>query len=255
MFVKKKLLVKTVFDKAKKELKKNSKNSISEYLNSLFDEKFGYSKHERTFARYYKNLVQDGIDYGIDPITLDNLSWYIGYKDYEDFCDNYKIEKDKGETKIELKIDQDEDSLSEKLSKIIINITNTPVFNVPQLAKNGMGIGAMIFTLMFGLAYGNGSLFGENKYMYWNGEKYIGTDSAYVNPTVEIVAMDKNVFNNFKKNMRPDTLTVENAMGKAWYSKYNNKVEFFTMDGVNPENGKELKKVTKHMVDFYAGIR
>lgn len=257
MFDKKKLLIKKAYEKAKNELNRTkcSDVSILTYLTFELEGKFDSCKDVRTFVRYHKRLVKENKDYDIDEITLDQLSWYVGYDNFGDFCKNTLIEKDTGETKIELKIDQDEDSLSEKLSKIIINITNTPVFNVPQLAKNGMGVGAMIFTLMFGLAYGNGSLFGENKYMYWNGEKYIGTDSAYVNPTVEIVAMDKNVFNNFKKNMRPDTLTVENAMGKAWYSKYNNKVEFFTMDGVNPENGKELKKVTKHMVDFYAGIK
>ncbi|MBT2621364.1 hypothetical protein [Chryseobacterium sp. ISL-6] len=255
MYEKKKLLLKKAYEKAKKELNRTkcSDVSILTYLTFELEGKFGSSKDVRTFVRYHKRLIKDNRDYDIDEITLDQLSWYVGYNNFEDFCTNVLIEKDKGETKIELKIDQDEDSLSEKLSKIIINITNTPIFNVPQLAKNGMGIGAMILTLVAGLAYGGG--LGENKYMYWNGERYVGTDSTYVSPKFDVVAMDKNVYKNFKKITRPDTLTVENAIGKAWYSKYNNKVEFFTMDGINPENGKELRKVSEHMVDFYAGVK
>lgn len=256
MFDKKKLLLKKAYEKAKKELNRAnaSNDSILNYLVLKLEEKFDSVKDIRTFVRYHKRLIRENSDYEIDEITLDQLSWYVGYDNFEKFCENAIIEKDTGETKIEVKIDQDEDSLSERLSKIIINITNQPIFNVPQLAKNGMGIGAMILTLAFGLAYQGGGL-GEDKYMYWNGEKYVGTSNAYVGPNSEIVAMDKNIFTHFKKITRPDTLTVDNAVGKAWYSKHNNKVEFFTMDGKNPENGKELKRVSPHMVDFYAGIK
>lgn len=255
MFDKKKLLLKKAYEKAKKELNRinSSNDSVLNYLVLELEEKFGSVKDVRTFVRYHKRLLKENKDYEIDEITLDQLSWYVGYDNFEAFCKNAVIEKDTGETKIELKIDQDEDSLSERLSKIIINITNQPIFNVPQLAKNGMGIGAMVLTLAFGFAY-QGGVLSENKYMYWNGEEYVGTSSSYVNPNFEVVAMDKNLFTHFKKITRPDTLTVENAIGRAWYSKYNNKVDFFTMDGKNPENGKELKRVSVHMVDFYAGV-
>ncbi|SHH11604.1 hypothetical protein SAMN05421866_2184 [Chryseobacterium oranimense] len=256
MFDKKKLLLKKAYEKAKQKLNRiySSNVSVLTYLALELEEKFGSVKDVRTFVRYHKRLIKENKDYEIDEITLDQLSWYVGYENFEKFCENATIEKNTGETKIELKIDQDEDSISERLSRIIINITNQPIFNVPQLAKNGMGIGVMVLTLAFGLAYQGGG-WGEDKYMYWNGEEYVGTSDANANPNSEVVAMDKNIFNHFKKITRPDTLTVENAVGKAWYSKYNNKVEFFTMDGKNPENGKELKRVSEHMVDFYAGIK
>lgn len=256
MFEKRKLLLKIVFDKAKKELNKSSKNAISEYLNSLFDEKFGFSRHERTFVRYYKGLVENNTDYGIDQITLDNLSWYVGYKNFEDFCENYKIVKEDGATNIELKIGNDENSLSEKLSKIIINITNTPVFNVPQLAKNGVGVGAMIFILMAGFAYGGGGIppTSENKYMYWKDDKYVATDSSYIDSGIKVIAMDKNLLLHFRKITRPDTLTIENSEGKVWYNKSNNHVEFFTSPGIHPENGKALKDVSETIINNHAGL-
>ncbi len=37
----------------------------------------------------------------------------------------------------------------------------------------------------------------------------------------------------------------------VWYSKKNNEVTFFNMDGENPENGAELRKVTPHIIEKY----
>jgi hypothetical protein len=256
MYNKKKMLLKKAYEKAKKELNRINSSDVSvlTYLALELEGKFGYSKDVRTYVRYHKRLLKENKDYDIDEITLDQLSWYVGYVNFEDFSKNTVIEKETGDTRIELKIDQDEDSLSEKLSKIIINITNQPIFNMPQLAKNGMGIGAMVLTLVFGLVYGNGGkLFGENKYMYWKDDKYVGTDSAYVNSGIEVIAMNKSVLLHLRKINRPDTLTIENSEGKVWYDKSNNHVEFFTSPGIHPENGKALKDITKTIIDHHAG--
>lgn len=53
--------------------------------------------------------------------------------------------------------------------------------------------------------------------------------------------------------MRKDTLTDLNAAGKTWYSKYNNEVEFFTADGVDPDTGRELRRSTSWIIFKYAG--
>jgi len=37
----------------------------------------------------------------------------------------------------------------------------------------------------------------------------------------------------------------------AWHSKKNNIIQFFNMDGENPENGAEIKKVSKHIIATY----
>ncbi|KFF74067.1 hypothetical protein HX13_16450 [Chryseobacterium sp. P1-3] len=89
--------------------------------------------------------------------------------------------------------------------------------------------------------------------MYWNGERYIGTDSSYIRPGIDIVAMDAHKLLHFRKIMRKDTLTELNALGKTWYSKYNNEVEFFTDDGVDPDNGRELRKTSPVIIFKYAG--
>lgn len=252
MFEKKKLLIKMVFEKAEKELGKTSKNSVSEYLNTLFDEKFGSSKHERTFSRYYKSLVTENTDYGIDPITLDHLSWFLNFKHFSDFCKNYNIVKEKGDTRIEFKIDDDENSLAERISKIIINITNTPVYNIPQIAKNGMGVGAMMIVLAGGLTYG-GKISLKSECMFWDGKEYKVASCSDVNPNHQLLPVNDVKLKYFKKITRPDTLTIKNGLGNAWYSKCKNRVEFFTMDGINPDNGKSLREASEHMILKYAG--
>lgn len=253
MFEKRKMLIKAAYETAKKELEfeKDVYSTIFDFLSQKLEDKFGSSKDGRTFVRYYKRLVKEKIDYDIDDITLDQLSWYVGYDNFNDFSENYTIKKDHGETQIELKIGNDEDSLSEKLSKIIINITNTPVFNVPQIAKNGVGVGVLILTLVAGMAYKG--MFKKNECMYWDGNQYKVTSCDDKNPRHMLLPIDTVRLKYFKKITRPDTLTLENAFGNSWYSKSNNVVEFFTMDGVNPDNGKYLENASKHMLTKYAG--
>jgi hypothetical protein len=53
--------------------------------------------------------------------------------------------------------------------------------------------------------------------------------------------------------MRKDTLTNQNALGRTWYSKYYNEGEFFTDDGIDPDNGRELRKSTSLIIYKYAG--
>ncbi|WP_312078869.1 hypothetical protein [Chryseobacterium sp.] len=90
-------------------------------------------------------------------------------------------------------------------------------------------------------------------HMYWNGNQYILTTIHDQDPSHDVIPAKSVLVNYFKKITRTDTLTIQNAVGKTWYSKHQNKVEFFTMDGVNPENGKELHPSTEHMIEKYAG--
>ena len=69
-----------------------------------------------------------------------------------------------------------------------------------------------------------------------------------VNP---VIAIDEELLRSFRKINKIDTLTVNNALGKVWYDKSNNHVEFFTNYGIHPENGKTLKPVSKHIIEKY----
>ncbi|RXM50683.1 hypothetical protein [Chryseobacterium sp. CH25] len=164
-------------------------------------------------------------------------------------------------------------AINHTVSKIVINITNKPVITWPSAVKNGFGIAefAFIFLLLTGsVAFSNskkdtsgfenvvreiagGKLDINKKYMYWNGERYIATDSANLGRQFKVIAMQKDDFKDLKKITQPDTLTTENAMGKVWYDKSNNNVEFFTSFGKHPENEKALKDVSERILEIYGG--
>ncbi|PJJ64637.1 hypothetical protein [Chryseobacterium geocarposphaerae] len=262
MYEKKRFLVKTVFEKAKNEIPRGKKSSIASYLSSLFEEQYGFEREERAYVRYYKNLVEENRDYNIDDLALDYLSKYIGYDNFEDFCE--RVENDDLKTfTLSFK------DLSEKIHQIIITVT--PTVLLPDfIKKNGLGILEMTFVL---LLVTGGVVFSNNKssnpirflsekgfsidkpFMYWDGDRYMATDSSSLGPQIDVIPMDKFRFKYFKKITRPDTLNATNSMGKVWYDKTNNNVEFFTSYGKHPINDKALKDVSERILNHYAGYQ
>lgn len=55
-------------------------------------------------------------------------------------------------------------------------------------------------------------------------------------------------FNRRKLKVCDTTTFFKNGKAIIWYSKENNVVAFYNMDGIDPINGKELKRITQHMI-------
>lgn len=87
--------------------------------------------------------------------------------------------------------------------------------------------------------------------MYWNGEIYVEVFCGEKIEGAEVLGLNEEA-KLLRKITRPDTLTEENSLGKVWYDKSNNHVEFFTHYGKHPENGKTLKELTSHILEKYA---
>ncbi|WP_294229219.1 hypothetical protein [uncultured Chryseobacterium sp.] len=267
---KKKLLIHEVFEKAKRDSDRTSKNGLAMYLKVNL-EPFKLFLDEKTFSRYYDSFIlETKKEVSPDPDVLDKLSRYLDYEDFADFSRTFVKQNDEAnKTTVKVSVDNDEESFAEKLSKIVINITNEQYFKVPDfLKKNGPGIVEMAFVLLLvsgGVVFssskkaplGIASIWGtpatEKPYMYWDKDRYIASDSGYINPQTKVVPMDPNRFVYQKKITRPDTLTIENGDHKVWYDKTNNHVEFFTNYGMHPENGKALKIATGHIIETYGG--
>lgn len=257
MYDKKKTLVKTAFEQAKSELSKNGKSPRAAYINSLFEEKFGFAKNERTFVRYYTNLVEKNIDQDIDGITLNQLSKYVGYKDYDDFCKSSTFTKSISDsTTVKVSINDDEESISEKISKIFITVTNNPSFTIPEFLTKQSNLGIIGVILCGGLVVGNQIFKPEEEVlgivphlkqcMYWNGNEYVPEDCGHTKKN--LIAIDSQKVANFKRITRPDTIS---SVNNIWYSKHQNEVEFFTDNGTNPENGSDLRPLTEYILDKY----
>ncbi|WDF46465.1 hypothetical protein PQ459_16375 [Chryseobacterium sp. KACC 21268] len=263
MYDKKKTLVKTAFEQAKRELKKENatKNYLAEYLSAHFEGLFGSAKTDKMFERYFTDLIQKNQDRFIDEITLDQLSRYVGYKDYDDFCKNFTFEnKINDSTTLKFSIDGDEQSF--KGTNFSFTLFNSPVFNLHDFLTKQSNLGIIGVILCGGLFVGNkmykanekmpeengnpATLFDSRQCMYWNGKEYI---PEYCNkPNNNLVAIDAKKVANFKKITKPDTIT---SIRNIWYSKYQNEVEFFTGNGENPENGSDLKPLTEHILGKY----
>lgn len=267
---KRKLLINEVFKQAKKESGRDTKSGVASYLWTYFEEHLNFIISDKTFIRYYESFLENDQDVNINPDRLDKLSQYIGYKSFKDFSHTSVKNISEGEntTSVKLLLDGEEISVPEKIFNIIIKITNNPNFNVPDfMKKNGLGVLEFIFVFALvtggvvfstdhskSLSFSSLKSSSESKsYMYWNGNNYIETDSSDLGPQIEVIPMNIHDFKYLKKITRPDTLTVDNALGKVWYDKSNNNVEFFTSYGEHPENGKTLKEATEYIIETYGG--
>lgn len=271
---KKKLLIHEVFKKAKNDFPaQSSKSGLSSELSDYFEKNLKFLINERTFVRYYNACIRDNGEPDIkDVLILDKLSEYLGCINFLDFSRTFvKNDEEANKTTVKIKVDEDEETLSERLSNIIINITNEQHFKMPEFVKqNGLGIVGifLIGSVLLGNYNSSGSksknssttalsFFGgpvnDQNCMFWEDNEYKLVDCEDKNPQRSLVPKDTVQLRYFKRITRKDTLTAENALGKTWYSKFNGNVEFFTMDGVDPDNGRELRASTGYIIAKYAG--
>jgi hypothetical protein len=281
---KKKLLIHEVFKRIKKSSEKNTKGGLASDLADYLEENLSFVISKRTLIRYYEAYIEreEDEDIDIELYILNRLSQYLDFDNYEDFSNTIeKKGEDASKTTVKIGVDDNVVSSVNGMPNVNVTITNTNSnnneqhFKVPDfIKKNGLGILEMTFVLLLvtgGVVFPNtkddnsqsstnttvSTLWGKSdtdkKYMYWNGERYIATDSSDLGPQIEVVPMNQYNFRNLKKVMRPDTLTVDNALEKFWYDKNNNEVDFFTSFGINPESGKALKDVTEHILKTHAG--
>ena len=297
-FLQKRELVSQVFEKAKKSTTESSFSGISKNLELVLLEDFGIPLSYKTFETYYKILVENNEDYKIKTTILNDLSTYLGYADFKDFTGQNPIKN----SKIKISIDGKESVKETKsFSDIIINITNSPVFTLPEfITKHSNSFGLIGIFLVSGFILKKGDFFSVEKEekriqeidsvivqknnlskleptsaqfvnvpkqilaipeeknlerkkecMYWNGEIYVEVFCGEKIEGTEVLGLNEEA-KLLRKITRPDTLTEENSLGKVWYDKSNNHVEFFTHYGKHPENGKTLKEVTSHILEKYA---
>lgn len=263
----KKKLLEDVFEKAKNNTYETSFSGILKDLEIDLRDKFKIQLSYKTFETYYKSVVKNSKDLTIKPSTLNDLSRYLEYENFKNFCEKNPILDQTSSIKVSID-GKEETSAIKNFSDIIINITNSPIFTIPEFVtrhKNSLGLVGIF--IVFGFLLKKSDYFQENKVnqvksiadlkknekecMYWNGEKYIPVFCDENKAGFHIEQLDPDKL-KLMKITQPDTLNAKNALGKVWYDKTNNKVEFFTHYGKNPENGKTLKDLTEVILEKYA---
>lgn len=94
----------------------------------------------------------------------------------------------------------------------------------------------------------------EKQCMYWAADHYVSVCCEKRLPGAAIVAIRSYELEHFQKITRPDTLTVNHA-NKVWYSKIDNRVEFFTSPATHHpvHHDRLIKPATAHIIEKYGG--
>lgn len=284
------LLIEKVFEKGKNTLNTEAKNNIAEHFELELDVNYNYEVSAKTLVRCYDNLhLGKKINYRFkDNLAWDFLSKLIGYKNFDDFYEkefNQTLISKNGTTVLEeildnLVIIKDNISLvvhNFSLKKsgfgivglvfvlgLVLNKFNFFKGNEKANISNQSDSGFIVkknenshIVIPQQIVYipqkvkDISSTESKKQCMYWNGEFYVEIFCNELIEGKEIIALNEEK-KLLRKITRPDTLTVENALGKVWYDKSNNKVEFFTHYGKHPENGKALKDVSETILEKYA---
>ncbi len=117
-----------------------------------------------------------------------------------------------------------------------------------------VGIGSLVVLGLFGA---KNMFFKEKECMEWKEDHYelVECKSEQVGIANTKIIKPYNAMEFERKELKvcDSTKFFNGEKPIVWYSKKNNVVQFFNMDGENPENGAEIKKVTPHIIDTYVG--
>lgn len=118
--------------------------------------------------------------------------------------------------------------------------------------KQKIGIGSLVVLGFFGV---KSMFFKEKGCMEWKEDHYelVDCQSEEVGFANTKIIKPYNEIEFSRKELKVcDTTKFFNGdKPLVWYSKKNNEVQFFNIDGENPENGAELRKVTQYIIDKY----
>lgn len=121
--------------------------------------------------------------------------------------------------------------------------------------KKKIGFWILGFTVMLLAGYGIKEIvLPEKQCMIWKDNHYemIDCKDEKLGLIHEIVIpFDDNEFELRKIKVCDTTTFFKNGKAIIWYGKKDGEVTFFNQDGRNPENGDELKEITKYMIDKY----
>ncbi len=147
-------------------------------------------------------------------------------------------------------------------TKPVITQVRQDVTPVPKSNKNiflllivpviiGIGVYAVFYHPAKPGHSANSVVSGPEKCMYWAGDHYQAVScNQKLGDTLEI-ALDPEKIVHFKRITTPDTLTA-NSLGKVWYIKINNHLEYYTAAGFHPTHpDRRLLPLSKYMLNKY----
>jgi hypothetical protein len=110
-------------------------------------------------------------------------------------------------------------------------------------------VGFAVLVLLVAGYYVISAIGSKQKYMHWTGDRYELVSYATLLGDPSVIPYDPIKLAHFRMITRYDTLTAY-SLGKVWYVKRKDEYEFYTSDGVHPENPDlKLKPLNDYMLN------
>lgn len=191
-----------------------------------------------------------------DDKNIELLAWLIDFQPRPYRSDvTYQITN--GQIEITKKtVDQSQaDPFGEKLPGIVSSIGKEPAaagWISSLLTRQKITLASIgVLGIFLSSAYFILPKFSPQKCMYWTGENYRPISCNERVSDARILAYDPKLVDYFKKISRTDTIT-QSSIGYVWYSKIDNRLEFFTSDGYHPvHDDRKLKPLTDYIIKKY----
>lgn len=214
-------IVEEVFQKAKTECSKHSKNALSNHVAE------STSISAKTIERLYnKYLEKKGVVGEQNEHTINDLCKYLNFDSYADYVKQNPMGK----------VSKDVNTIGRK--------------------KNWKVLAAVSLIIVVALILGVSEKSKETICMVWKTDHFEKIDCS-VSYKENIVPVDEVRLQNFKKvdvDLTWDFFEESTHKPLIWYYKSGKKIEYFTAPGLHPVNGKTLKAITEHIVKEYVPV-
>lgn len=208
-----------VFDKAKRESKKNSAYGLSRFLEPIV------SIDQRTLTRYYNGYVLNRLAERKTPYdyNLDSLSKYWGFNDFMAYCSS-------------------SDNLNDKIVLIKENIElEKKLWKIKRIAIFSCFI-LLIIAVLFILKYY------KKNCMIWVDDHY---EKIKCSGLENEKKLDEVELKNFKKvDVCKDSIFIVDGEPVIHYTRHKNNIDFFTDEGEHPiYDGVYTNPITQTIID------
>ena len=222
-------IVVAAFKKAEEKCVNTKKYQLSEYISDQIEEVSNIRITSRTFVSYHKKYIEKEEDVATPKHeNIEYLCMFLGYDSYDDYVtknynDDIPLPLPKKTTK-NITIEKKTTSVLWVLSVIIIGFV---VYTQLVIDKT------------------------PNNCMIWVTDHYEPIACSGKRGEIEL---DQETLKGMKQLIglcKGTTFFLPNDEPVVWYDKYNNKLTFFTKEGIHPTNGRTLKQISQYIINKY----
>lgn len=214
-------------------------------------------KEEDIFRLFFETKENESLKKSIDNCNIDKFRTIISFlKGERDSDNNIRVEVSAIIVDYKPRPYNEFSKLDTSVGGSKREIEGEGVKGSLNVTRRKAGIGIALLLGAFSVCYTAKNMISpEKQCMQWQDNHYelvdCKSEQLGLTNVNEPKPYDEIEFKRKKLKVCDTTTFFKSKKAIVWYSKVNNVVEFFNIDGVHPENGDELKHITQHMIDKY----